>query len=298
MTIVALIMVSIANTRVSPLAHNVPIVDPDNGHPSSYFTRLINDWIKEKLITDDLAEGAVTQEDLQLALDGLELDDLADVDTTTNPPTTGDMFYFNGTLWVPLDSGAAGKVLTAHGAAAPTWETPATSAGYFKGATGFSIGAADTQAFATKGHYFTPDQNITVSAIFANIAASASGQAHHGQLASVNTGTGAIVTALGTTSSVNTSTTSGIWYRYPFASPIALTSGTAYAILVVNASGTGTTAVRPGGITAGIMLCPGGSDISLTKQLRYNTIDVTNGQAASSTTSNAGYDIFIEGNIA
>jgi hypothetical protein len=34
----------------------------------------------------------------------------------------GDLLYYNGSDWVRLPAGAEGEVLTAHGAAAPTWE--------------------------------------------------------------------------------------------------------------------------------------------------------------------------------
>lgn len=36
----------------------------------------------------------------------------------------GDMIYFDGDDWVRLAAGTEGQVLTAHGAAPPTWETP------------------------------------------------------------------------------------------------------------------------------------------------------------------------------
>lgn len=41
--------------------------------------------------------------------------------------TTGSIAYFNGGHWVVLGADSDGKVLTTHGLAAPTWETPSTA---------------------------------------------------------------------------------------------------------------------------------------------------------------------------
>jgi hypothetical protein len=43
---------------LSPLAHNVPIVD-EKGYPTPYFQRMLVTLLKEKGVTDELAEGAV-----------------------------------------------------------------------------------------------------------------------------------------------------------------------------------------------------------------------------------------------
>lgn len=85
--------------------------------------------------------------------------------------------------------------------------------------------------------------------------------------------------------------------RFPFASPVSLTAGTEYIILVVNASGVGTTPVRISGATAGLMQAPGAYPITSTKQLRYNTINVTAGQTVSSSTNAVGYNIAVEGSV-
>lgn len=43
------------------------------------------------------------------------------------PSAAGRLIYDTGSAWTALAAGTEGKVLTAHGAAAPTWETPAAS---------------------------------------------------------------------------------------------------------------------------------------------------------------------------
>lgn len=47
-------------SNVSPLAHNVPIVD-DDGNPTPYFQRMLAIWLEEKGVTDTLAEEAAPE---------------------------------------------------------------------------------------------------------------------------------------------------------------------------------------------------------------------------------------------
>jgi hypothetical protein len=48
-----------ALTKLSPLPFNVPIVYPDTGFPTSYFQQMLQRWLTEKKVTDDLAADAV-----------------------------------------------------------------------------------------------------------------------------------------------------------------------------------------------------------------------------------------------
>lgn len=48
-----------ADTLLTPISIQVPLVDPKTGTPTPYFQRLLQQLLKEKAITDDLAEGAV-----------------------------------------------------------------------------------------------------------------------------------------------------------------------------------------------------------------------------------------------
>jgi hypothetical protein len=48
-----------APTKLSPLAFNVPIVYPKTGYPTPYFSQMLQRWLTEKKITDDLAADAV-----------------------------------------------------------------------------------------------------------------------------------------------------------------------------------------------------------------------------------------------
>lgn len=85
------------NSEVSPLAHNVPIVDPETGNPTPYFMRIISTWLKEKKITED-------------QLFGLGIDGLSDVDTVSDPPEDGEglVWYEDLGWWAPGVVTAAG----------------------------------------------------------------------------------------------------------------------------------------------------------------------------------------------
>lgn len=60
-----------AETLLTPLAINVPLVDPETGNPTPYFQRLLQQLLKEKKVTDDLAEGAVQGDRQIISGDGL-----------------------------------------------------------------------------------------------------------------------------------------------------------------------------------------------------------------------------------
>ena len=104
-----------ATTKLTPLQHDVPLIYADGmpgglhgqipGTPTPYFIQLLQQLLEEKANTDELAEGAVTQEQLG----ELVLDDLFDVDTVTTPPEDGDALVFDETIpgWVP-GAGAGG----------------------------------------------------------------------------------------------------------------------------------------------------------------------------------------------
>lgn len=103
-----------AETRLSPLQHNVNIVNPTDGLPEPWFIQWINQLMEEKLATDTTTEDNATSiTDLETQIDNLVIDDLLDVDTTTVPPNDGDIFYFDSGsgLWLPgpAPSGGGGN---------------------------------------------------------------------------------------------------------------------------------------------------------------------------------------------
>lgn len=110
-----------ADSKLTPLSINVPVTDPKTGNPTTYFQRMLQILLEEKSVTDDLAETAIQPADLTAALtalqiaiqaviDALVLDDLADVDTTTTPPTDGQALIWDAanSEWVPGDVASGG----------------------------------------------------------------------------------------------------------------------------------------------------------------------------------------------
>lgn len=103
--------------------------------------------------------------------------DLVVVNTTGNGVTffggvQGDTLYHNGTGWVVLPAGAAGKVLTTHGASAnPTWES-AGDLGFGFNATGL-LSAGELLGAGIIPHDTTFDQTNASTEIICTIPATA-----------------------------------------------------------------------------------------------------------------------------
>lgn len=105
-----------AETLLTPVSIQVKLVD-EKGCPTPYFQRMLQQLLKEKKVTDELAEGAAPQAELdavEAALQGeidaveadlaaLVLDDLVDVDTTSTPPADGEALVYDSgsSLWLP-----------------------------------------------------------------------------------------------------------------------------------------------------------------------------------------------------
>lgn len=103
-----------AATKLAPLSTQVPIVDED-GNPTPYFQQLMQIFIDEKnAAVDDITETVEDLDDLVAVVAALELDDLADVDTTG--VADGDVLTY--------DSGSGDWVA----------EAPSSGSGTFKGA--------------------------------------------------------------------------------------------------------------------------------------------------------------------
>lgn len=129
--------------EIQPLQDRNPIAKPD-GTPTDYFIRwaqqrqidisggitgaqaqqLINDWAagREIIAGIGLSGGGNLSADVTINLDAV-LDDLDDVDTSTVPPTDGQVLTYDEVeeLWIPADS--------AGGGGPPGWAVQATGTG-------------------------------------------------------------------------------------------------------------------------------------------------------------------------
>lgn len=111
-----------------------------------------------------LTGGTITESGTIAADFGTTAGKVAEGDDTRFPPApaaAGRVIYDTGAAWDALAAGTEGKVLTAHGAAAPTWETPAASGGTVTsitlstGTTGLLVNTDQTTQTITTSGTFT-----------------------------------------------------------------------------------------------------------------------------------------------
>lgn len=158
--------------------------------------------------------------------------------------TQGDVLFRGASAWSALAPGTSGQVLTSGGAGAnPSW---AAAAGGSSVLTGGAINSAATtptyssSAFAWKGIPLALNASMTIHGMQALLNAT-SGQVYQGAV--IEYSAGVITSVLGLTGTITAATSGGAMFDFNFASPVALTVGNTYAVLVGITSGTGTTSV-------------------------------------------------------
>jgi hypothetical protein len=225
-----------AETKLAPLSTQVPIVD-QNGNPTPYFQQLMQIFIDEKNnVADDVIENL---EDVTVAIDAvqdevdalegvvaaLELDDLADVDTTG--VSDGDVLAYDNASseWV---------------AAAPT----AGSGGYAMAQPRGTPGSNDAGAFATLTNAFVLAADVEVNALFGMFNAANIGDVYNMFIAEVNN-SGTISSTVATGASAYTTVATGSHYKkFALSSPVTLTAGTNYILALVTTNGATNKACR------------------------------------------------------
>jgi hypothetical protein len=263
---------------INPLAFNVPIVDPKTGYPTEYFKRILED-IADAKISAGLIEalGGDPDEDQVVTWDDTE-DDLAFkpasgvLDMIDN--THGAILYRDADEWLALAPGAAGEVLTTHGAGAdPTWES-AASGGALGGCRARLSGdftgnfVPDTRINFDSEEFDDSSYHLTSSTVTITIASPG-----------VVTWTGHTFTA----GSPIVLTTTG-------ALPTGLTAGTTY--YVVNpaantfqlAAITGGTAINTSGTQSGVHTATNGSRLNISSDGIYLVV----GNVTTTSTLTAG----------
>jgi hypothetical protein len=129
-----------ASTQLSPLHHNVPIVDPETGNPTPFFQQMIQQLLNEKGVTDDLADGAIqpgtvttsgltaaaqrllgNKESTAGAIEELTLSQALDL---IGSASHGDLLFRGAAGWQRLPAGTAGQFLKTLGAGFdPAWDS-------------------------------------------------------------------------------------------------------------------------------------------------------------------------------
>jgi hypothetical protein len=141
---------AMASTQLSPLHHNVPIVDPETGNPTPFFQQMIQQLLNEKGVTDDLADGAIqpgtvttsgltaaaqrllgNKESTAGAIEELTLSQALDL---IGSAARGDLLFRGASGWQRLAAGTSGQFLKTLGAGAdPAWASGGAG-GSFRGA--------------------------------------------------------------------------------------------------------------------------------------------------------------------
>jgi hypothetical protein len=129
---------AMASTQLSPLHHNVPIVDPETGNPTPFFQQMIQQLLNEKGVTDDLADGAIqpgtvttsgltaaaqrllgNKESTAGAIEELTLSQALDL---IGSASHGDLLFRGASGWQRLAAGTSGQFLKTLGAGDdPAW---------------------------------------------------------------------------------------------------------------------------------------------------------------------------------
>jgi hypothetical protein len=236
------------------------IVGPD-GKPTEYFIR----WAQQRQI--DI--GQAIDEDRALEIIQAFIDDYAlqagsgisitpDGKLTSNPTisaevqailnqissTHGAVLFRGATNWQALAPGTAGQVLATNGAGAdPSWVNQSGGGGLI-----IDMGASDASyvtsggAQASKANIIKPRRDMSVISLYARMFSKVNGATYTGIIATLSTPTGyTIGTVLGTTTTFTATDTSQEWIELTFSSPISLTAGTRYALIITRSGVSGTT---------------------------------------------------------
>jgi hypothetical protein len=208
--------------------------------------------------------------------------------------TQGVVLYRGASAWVALSPGTVGYFLQTQGAGAdPVWAAGGGGGGgaYFRGFS--TAGGGETtfsSAFAGRAMRFTSRQNLSVIAVDHIIDPAATSETYVAYLLQMsnNTTTATISAILGTSSTVNAVSTTASMYRFPFASPVSLSSGsTIYALAVFRTDSTGTAILRS--IGADGCGAYGPYDSTKGNVLYYNTTSPSVSQAPSGNTTSQIY---------
>ena len=248
------------------LDQRFPIVD-ENGKPTDYFLRLLRGQ------TGDLADGLTDADSAIVALqsdvatlEGRNIDtgfglsgggDLsADRTIALGNPALTDPNADRGVFW---DDSAGRLDWLTYGSGLTLSGTTLTASGGGGGSGVFgqnNIGAASTSAYAGKGATVVPTYAMEITKIRQSINCANVAHSYTAYILELN-GSNVVQAVTGTSSAVVPGVVSTAFQSFDFASPVALTAKTRYALMVYLTNATGTTS---SGANAGTGLISGFPD--------------------------------------
>lgn len=178
------------------------------------------------------------------------------------------------------------------------WAVPSGGGGgggsFFGGSVG-AVGGYNSSTYQTKGMFFTPSVNMSVRQLMAVIDPYDAGtDIYHGTIAALD-GSNLITGTPSVTNSVTVATASPYIIYFDFASAVSLTAGTTYFVGVVREAVGRNQTICPVVEASGGFWAFGAPGVTSTTRYYYNTVDVTAGQAVSTSATYSGFCIWIAG---
>lgn len=220
--------------NLQPLDQKFPIVKPD-GKPTDYFIR----WAQQRQI--DIGDGISAAEAAviiqQYLADNYTVQEILDQITSVR----GSVLFRGATDWQALAPGTAGQVLSTNGAGAdPTWAAGGSSE-IFDFPIRDAAPVAETIGRAAKAHIVRPLVDLSVTELVCQFTSQVSGGTYEASIITLDVTLDTILTIEGTSSTYTAATTAAGFVLFPFSSPITLTAGVKYGLMITRTGVAGTT---------------------------------------------------------